>query len=551
MAEHADAVIVGGGLAGLVAAAELADAGKRVIVLEQEGENSLGGQAFWSLGGLFFVDSPEQRRMRIRDSHALALQDWMGSAQFDGPQDHWPRKVAEAFVDFAAGEMRPWLHAMGMRWFPVVGWAERGGGQAHGHGNSVPRFHLTWGTGPGVIEPFERRVREHAARGLVTLKFRHRASRLIRTNGAVTGVAGDVLEPSTVQRGAQSGRDVVDAFEFHAGAVIVTSGGIGGNHDLVRKSWPTDRLGPAPKKMVAGVPHHVDGRMIAIAQDAGAAVINADRMWHYTEGVTNWAPIWPNHGIRILPGPSSLWFDAKGVRLEAPCLPGFDTLGTLRRILSTGYEHSWFVLTQAIIKKEFALSGSEQNPDMTSKSWLAVLKSRRGAGAPPPVEAFKQKGEDFIVRDNLRDLVAAMNALAGEPLLDHDRLLLQIAARDREIDNPFSKDAQVTAIHGARRYLGDRLVRTARPHRILDPANGPLIAVRLNILTRKTLGGLHTNLDGQVLDAAGVAIPGLYAAGEVAGFGGGGYHGYNALEGTFLGGCIFSGRNAGRHAAGG
>ena len=550
MAEHADAVIVGGGLAGLVAAAELADAGKRVIVLEQEGENSLGGQAFWSLGGLFFVDSPEQRRMRIRDSHALALQDWMGAAQFDGPQDHWPRKVAEAFVDFAAGEMRPWLHAMGMRWFPVVGWAERGGGQAHGHGNSVPRFHLTWGTGPAVIEPFVRRVREHAARGLVTLKFRHRASRLIRSNGAVTGVAGEILEPSMVQRGEQSGRGVAGAFEFQAGAVIVTSGGIGGNHDLVRKSWPADRLGPAPKKMVAGVPHHVDGRMIAIAQGAGAAVINADRMWHYTEGVTNWAPIWPNHGIRILPGPSSLWFDARGERLEAPYLPGFDTLGTLRRILSTGYEHSWFVLTQAIIKKEFALSGSEQNPDMTSKSWLAVLKSRRGAGAPPPVEAFKQKGEDFIVRDNLRDLVAGMNALAGEPLLDHDRLLLQIAARDREIDNPFSKDAQVTAIHGARKYLGDRLVRTARPHRILDPANGPLIAVRLNILTRKTLGGLHTNLDGQVLDAAGVPIPGLYAAGEVAGFGGGGYHGYNALEGTFLGGCIFSGRNAGWHAAG-
>ena len=457
MAEHADAIIIGGGLAGLVAAAELADAGKRVIILEQEGENSLGGQAFWSLGGLFFVDSPEQRRMRIRDSRELALQDWMGSAQFDRPQDLWPRRVAEAFVDFAAGEMRPWLHGMGMRWFPVVGWAERGGGQAHGHGNSVPRFHLTWGTGPGVLEPFERRVREHAARGLVTLKFRHRASRLIQTNGAVTGVAGEVLEPSTVQRGEQSGRSVAGDFEFHGGAVIVTSGGIGGNHELVRRSWPTDRLGPAPKKMVAGVPHHVDGRMIAIAQDAGAAVINADRMWHYTEGVKNWAPIWPNHGIRILPGPSSMWFDAKGERLEAPCLPGFDTLGTLRRILSTGHEHSWFVLTQAIIKKEFALSGSEQNPDMTSKSWLAVLKSRLGAGAPPPVEAFKQKGEDFIVRSNLRDLVAGMNELAGEALLDHDRLLLQIAARDREIDNPFSKDAQVTAIHGARRYLGDRL----------------------------------------------------------------------------------------------
>jgi len=548
MTDQADAIIVGGGLAGLVAATELADAGKRVIILEQE--NMLGGQAFWSLGGLFFVDSPEQRRMRIRDSRALALQDWMGSAAFDRPEDHWPEKTAEAFIDFAAGEMRPWLHTMGMRWFPVVGWAERGGAMAHGHGNSVPRFHLTWGTGPGVLEPFERRVREHVARGLVELRFRHQVSRLITTNGAVTGVSGEVLEPTGVERGARSSRAVVDDFEIHAGAVIVTSGGIGGNHDLVRRSWPVERLCPPPKKMVAGVPHHVDGRMVAIAQDAGAAVINADRMWHYTEGVTNWAPIWPNHGIRILPGPSSLWFDAKGVRLEPPFMPGFDTLGTVKRILSTGYDHSWFVLTQKIIKKEFALSGSEQNPDMTSKSWLAVLRSRRGAGAPPPVEAFKQKGEDFIVRDNLRDLVTAMNALAGEPLLDHDRMLAQIEARDREIDNPFAKDAQVIAIRGARNYLGDRLIRTAKPHKILDPANGPLIAVRLNVLTRKTLGGLHTNLDGEVLDASGTPIPGLFAAGEVAGFGGGGYHGYNALEGTFLGGCIFSGRNVGRRVAG-
>ena len=550
MADRADAIVVGGGLAGLVAAAELADKGKRVIILEQEGENSLGGQAFWSLGGLFFVDSPEQRRMRITDSRELALQDWMGSAQFDRPEDHWPRKVAEAFIEFSAGEMRPWLHAQGMRWFPVVGWAERGGAQAHSHGNSVPRFHVTWGTGPGVLEPFLRRVAEHTSAGRIELKFRHQASRLIKTNGAVTGVAGEVLEPSDVERGQQSGRAVVGDFEVHADAVIVTSGGIGGNHDLVRKAWPVGRLGPAPQKMVAGVPHHVDGRMVAITEAAGGTVINRDRMWHYTEGVTNWNPIWPNHGIRILPGPSSLWFDARGERLEAPFLPGFDTLGTLRRILSTGHEYSWFVLTQKIIKKEFALSGSEQNPDLTSKRWIEVLKSRRAKGAPPAVEAFKQHGEDFVVRDTLRDLVTGMNALAGNDLIDHDRLHAQIAARDREIDNPFSKDAQVTAIHGARHYLGDRLVRTAKPHKVLDPANGPLIAVRLNVLTRKTLGGLHTNLDSRVLGADGEPIPGLYAAGEVAGFGGGGYHGYNALEGTFLGGCIFSGRNAGRHAAG-
>jgi predicted oxidoreductase len=549
MPETCDAIIVGGGLAGLVAANELANRGKRVVILEQEGENSLGGQAFWSLGGLFFVDSPEQRRMRIRDSRDLAMQDWLGSAQFDRDEDRWPRRTAEAFIEFAAGEMRPWLHSLGMRWFPVVGWAERGGALAHGHGNSVPRFHITWGTGPGVLEPFEKRVRAHVKAGLIELKFRHRVSRLSKTKGRVTGVAGEVLEPSIVERGQQSGRGVVGDFELSAGAVIVTSGGIGGDHDLVRKAWPVDRLGPAPKSMVSGVPHHVDGRMVAISRKAGAATINTDRMWHYTEGVRNWAPIWPNHGIRILPGPSSMWFDARGQRLEPPCLPGFDTLSTLKRILSTGHDYSWFILTQAIIKKEFALSGSEQNPDFTSKKWSAVLKSRRGAGAPPPVEAFKTHGDDFIVGTDLEELVGRMNRLAGSDLLDAARIRLQIEARDREIANPFSKDAQVTAIRGARTYLGDKLVRTARPHRILDPAMGPLIAVKLHILTRKTLGGIHTNSDGEVLDTAGEVVPGLFAAGEVAGFGGGGYHGYNALEGTFLGGCIFSGRNAGRKAA--
>lgn len=547
--EHFDAIVVGGGLAGLVAAAELGDAGKRTLILEQEGGDYLGGQAFWSLGGLFLVNTPEQRRLRIRDSRDLAWQDWQGSAQFDRPEDEWPRKVAEAYVDFAAGEMRPWLHAMGMRWWPVVGWAERGGALANGHGNSVPRFHLTWGTGPGVVAPFERRVREHVAKGLTVLKFRHRVSNLVKTKGAVTGVTGDILEPTNVARGQQSSREIAGDFEFAADNVLVTSGGIGGDHDMVRKVWPTDRLGPAPKSMVAGVPHHVDGRMIGISQKAGADVINADRMWHYVEGVKNWDPIWPNHGIRILSAPSPMWFDANGARLEAPFFPSYDSLGTLRRVLSTGKEYSWFVLTAKMAAKEFVLSGSEQNLDFTGKDWRAVLKNRRGGKAPPSVRAFLDRGEDFITRDNLRDLVSAMNALTGDGLIDHDELRGQIEARDREVDHEYSKDAQIQGIRNGRRYLGDKIFRVTKPHRILDPANGPLIAIRLHILTRKTLGGLHTNLDGQVLDKAGSPIPGLYAAGEVAGGGGGGYHGYNALEGTFLGSCIFSGRNAGRHAA--
>ncbi|MGZ4441837.1 MAG: FAD-binding dehydrogenase [Nocardioidaceae bacterium] len=543
----ADVIVVGAGLAGLVAAAEVADAGKRVVLLDQEPEQSLGGQAFWSFGGLFLVDSPEQRRMGIKDSLELARQDWMGSAAFDRPEDHWPRQWAEAYLDFAAGEKRSWLRGMGHRLFPVVGWAERGDGRADGHGNSVPRFHITWGTGPGIVEPFERRVRDAVANGLLDLRFRHRVDELVQTGGTVTGVRGAVLEPSDVLRGQASSRVGVGEFELSAQAVIVTSGGIGGNHDLVRRAWPA-RLGEPPARMVAGVPAHVDGRMLAITEETGGHVINPDRMWHYVEGLRNWDPVWENHGIRILPGPSSLWLDARGRRLPAPYFPGFDTLGTLEHLMRTGHDYSWFVLTQKIIEKEFALSGSEQNPDLTGKSIPQVL-GRVRSGAPGPVEAFKQHGEDFVVADTLPELVAGMNALTGDGLIDAAEVERVVRARDRELDNEFSKDAQVTAIRGARRYRGDRLVRVATPHRLLDPKAGPLIAVRLNILTRKTLGGLETDLSGRVLRAGGEPLPGVYAAGEVAGFGGGGMHGYNSLEGTFLGGCLFSGRTAGRAAA--
>ena len=548
MTHDTDVIVVGAGLAGLVAATEIADAGKRVVVVDQEGEQSLGGQAFWSFGGLFLVDSPEQRRLGIKDSYDLALQDWMGTAGFDRDDDHWPKRWAEAYVAFAAGEKRDLLRAMGHRIFPVIGWAERGGYDAMGHGNSVPRFHVTWGTGPCLVEPFARRAREAQGNGLLTFQFRHRVDTLMMTNGAVDGVSGAVLEPDDVERGRSSSRKVTGDFSLRAPAVIVASGGIGGNHDLVRQNWPT-RLGAPPKFMISGVPEHVDGRMIGITEAAGARLINRDRMWHYVEGIRNWNPIWPRHGIRILPGPSSMWFDATGKRLPAPLFPGSDTLGQLEYIMGTGYDYSWFILTQSIIKKEFALSGSEQNPDLTGKSWRMTIKRATNKGAPAPVEAFKQHGADFIVRDNLGDLVSAMNTLTGSDLLKHDDIKAQIEARDREIANPYVKDAQVMNLHNARRYIGDRLIRTARPHRILDPEHGQLIAVKLNILTRKTLGGFETDLDSRVFGTNREIIRGLYAAGEAAGFGGGGVHGYRSLEGTFLGGCLFSGRNAGRAAA--
>jgi len=547
MAYDADVIIVGSGLAGLVAAAELVEARRKIILVDQESERFLGGQAFWSFGGIFLVDSPEQRRMRIRDSYELALQDWMGTAAFDRDEDHWPRKWAEAYVSFAAGEKGPWLRERGIRFFPVVGWAERGGGNAVGHGNSVPRFHVTWGTGPGVVAPFAARVQEGARQGLVKFKFRHRVDQLMQTNGVVDGISGALLAPSEVERGFKSSRDIVGEFELKAPAVIVASGGIGANHDLVRQNWPR-RLGAAPKRMITGVPDHVDGRMLAITEAAGGTMINRDRMWHYVEGIRNWNPIWTDHAIRILPGPSSLWLDARGKRLPVPLYPGFDTLATLRYIMSTGFDYSWFVLNQRIIAKEFALSGSEQNPDLTGKSWRKVIERAR-KGVPGPVRAFMDKGEDFIIERELPALVARMNKLSGDDLLTSEGVEREIRARDRQVDNPFCKDAQITAIRGARHYLGDKLIRTAPLHKLLDPAAGPLIAVRLNILTRKTLGGLQTDLDSRVLGADGSPVPGLFAAGEVAGFGGGGVHGYSALEGTFLGGCIFSGRAAGRAAA--
>lgn len=535
-----DVIVIGAGLAGLVTTTELAAAGKRVLLLDQEPETSLGGQAWWSFGGLFLIDSPEQRRMGIKDSPELARLDWFGTAGFDrDDEDRWGKKWAEAYIDFASGRKREWLHSLGIRFFPVVGWAERGGYLADGPGNSVPRFHIVWGTGPGLVKPFTEKLYKGIEDGRITYRARHRVDELLTKNQAVIGVQGSILAPGEVERGKATSREVVGAFEFFSDAVVVASGGIGANFDLIRKNWP-DRLGNPPKRLLSGVPAHVDGRMLAIAEKAGGRIVNRDRMWHYTEGIKNWNPVWPNHGIRILPGPSSLWLDAKGRRFPAPYLPGFDTLGTLKAITDTGYDYSWFILTEKIIEKEFALSGSEQNPDLTGKSIKKVL-ARMLPGPTEPVKAFMEKGEDFIIAETLENLGDGMNWLAGNDLLNVSEIERQVKARDLEIDNKFTKDLQITAIRGARFYLGDKLIRVASPHKILDPRNGPLIAVRLNILSRKTLGGLQTDLSGRVLDESGNPLQGLYAAGEVSGFGGGGMHGYRSLEGTFLGGCLFTG----------
>ncbi|NWL09800.1 FAD-binding dehydrogenase [Paenarthrobacter nitroguajacolicus] len=541
----ADVVVVGAGLSGLVAAATAYAAGKTVAVLDQEPGASVGGQAHWSFGGLFMVNTPEQQRLGVRDSTELALSDWLASAAFDRSVDQQAREWAEAYVHFASGEKRSWLRSLGVGFFPLVQWAERGGYGPQGHGNTVPRFHVTWGTGPALVEPFLAKVLEGVDTGRVGLHFRHRALSLTTTAGRVTGVSGDVLQPSTAVRGQASGRVVIGSFEARAGAVVVTTGGIGGNHAQVRRQWPDDT---APDYMLSGVPASVDGEFLSAVESSGAALVNGDRMWHYPEGIHNYDPVWPKHGIRILPGPSSLWLDAEGHQLPAPLFPGFDSQGALRHIVGSGHGYSWFVLNRTIALKELALSGSEQNPDLTGKDFR-LLATRLRPDSDAPIQRFMDKGVDFLQAATPMELASRMNHLTGSSLVDGDGLDSLIRARDSQVASRLGKDPQLSAIRASRRFATDKLMRAARPHRLTDPAHGPLIAIRLSVLTRKSLGGLTTDLRSRVLDDEGNNIPGLYAAGEAAGFGGGGMHGYRALEGTFLGGCLFTGRAAGRDAA--
>ena len=467
-----DVLVIGWGLAGLVAASEAVLAGKHVTIVDQESRENLGGQAFWSFGGLFFIDSPEQRRMGIRDSLELARQDWFGTAGFDRDEDAWPRRWAEAYLQFAAGEKRAWLKARGVGFFPIVGWAERGGYTALGPGNSVPRFHITWGTGPGVIAPFVDLVEKAQLDGRLTILPRHKVAALLRDGTRVVGATGDILAPDAAARGIPTTREITGDFELRASATIVASGGIGGNHDMVRSQWP-ERLGTPPTTMITGVPAYVDGSMYSVANAAGAHLINGDRMWHYVEGIQNHSPIWPLHGIRILPGPSSLWLDAAGTRLPVPLFPGFDTLGTLAHLRKSGADHSWFITTRQIVEKEFALSGSEQNPDLTGKDLKMLVSERLGKGPMAPVQAFLDRGADFVVADTLEELIRGMQALPGGEALDAASVSAEVRARDRELDNEFTKDAQIAMLRSARAYRGDRLIRTATPTQARRPRLRP------------------------------------------------------------------------------
>jgi predicted oxidoreductase len=513
---------VGGGLAGIVTALELCDRKKRVVLLDRASADRFGGLAKLSFGGLFFVNSPEQRRMGIRDTVDLALRDWLSYGEL-APDDVWPRRWAEAYVSMSLEHIRGYLVRRGVGFFPAVNWTERG---YFVPGNSVPRFHVAWGTGEGIVAPLVARLREHVAAGRLALHFDAAVNDLIFESGRFVGATG---------AGPDGGE-----LSAYGENVVIAAGGLAGNLDAVRAHWPSD-LGPPPEAMLNGSIPEADGRFFDIARRRGALVTHLDRMWNYAAGVRHWKPRWPHHGLSLIPGKSALWVDHRGGRFKDPPLVGsYDTRLLLQKICSRPKAYSWQVLNYRILRRELAASGAEHNRDVRDRKVLGFLRHIL-FGNDPLANEFLDHCPDFVRASTLAELVAKMNELAGTGDIDLATLESEVREYDANIARGprLQNDDQLRRIAHARRYLGDRF-RTCNMQKILDPSAAPLVAIRLSVLTRKSLGGIQTDLHGRVLAADGRPLPGLYAAGEAAGFGGGGMHGKRALEGTFLGGCVFS-----------
>jgi predicted oxidoreductase len=525
---EAEVVVIGGGLAGIVTALELLDAGKRVVLVDAASRDRFGGLALWSFGGMFFVDSPEQRKSRIKDSVDLAMRDWVRYGELD-PNDVWPYRWAEAYVHRCTEEVRGWLAERGVSFFRAVNWTERG---YFVPGNSVPRFHIVWGTGEGLVLALIALLEEHEKAGRLRLHFNHSVDGFTQSAGQIIGCHG------THEAGA---------FEACGDAVVIASGGLAGNQDKVRALWPRDQWGEPPEPMLNGSIPEADGRLLDQAAALGANLTHLPKMWNYAAGVRHWAPPFPNYGLSLVPGKSQVWVNYQGRRFVDPPLVGsYDTLLLIDRICRERKKYSWQIMNRKIANKEFALSGAEFNEAVREKNLLAfLLRLLRGNGEQ--VQEFIDHCPDFVTAKTIPELADKMNALTGANDVDASLLERDIAEYDANIARgpKLHNDDQLRRIAHVRQYLGDRL-RTCNMARILDPAAMPLIAIRTQILTRKSLGGIQVDLDAKVLDKQGSPVPNLFAVGEACGFGGGGMHGRRALEGTFLGGCVYTGRVAAR-----
>ena len=535
-----DVIIIGGGLAGICAALELIERDLSVTLFDRDLAENFGGLAKESFGGIFFVGSPEQRRAKMHDTPELALADWHSFAEFHD-SDVWPRRWAEAYVHRSLGDIREWLHARGIRFLPIAHWIERG---ERKQGNSVPRFHVVWGTGHELALQLIRKLDAHPRRARLQLHFGHRVESLVTASGRVTGCRG-VIEDGRVAATAEMDGA---AFEAAAGAVIVAAGGINGNLDRVRANWHRDWNTPPPT-LLNGSHKFADGLMHDAVAAAGGKLTNLDRMWNYAAGIHHWRPRKPNHGLSLVPPRSALWLNFRGQRMMPPLVTGFDTRDLVARVCNEERQYSWQLLNRKIAQKELAISGAEFNPSVREKRKLAFLRDML-FGNFWLYDEVVANSKDVVVAGTLPELVAKMNALQGDTAVDLATLEKDIRDYDGRIERgAIDGDLQLERIRDVRAYRGDK-IRTCNLQRILEPKAGPLMAIREFIISRKSLGGIQTDLSSRVLDAAGAPIPGLYAAGEAAGFGGGGINGLRGLEGTFLGGCILSGRIAGRAIGG-
>jgi uncharacterized protein len=526
-------VVVGAGIAGLVATLELLEHGRDVILLDRCQPDEVGGLAREAFGGMFMVDTPEQRRGGVKDSVELALDDWLRVADFD-PEDEWPRRWAEQYVARARDDVGKWLKQNGVRFFPVVNWAERG---VYGDGNSVPRFHLTWGCGKGLVDGVWGSIQAHPRRGALDVRTRARVDRLIEEDGRI---AGCVVAPE----------DGGEEYEVRGDAVVIAAGGVGGNLDIVRREWP-EEMGEAPEHILMGSHYYADGAMHEEVERIGGNVTHLNRMWNYADAVRHPEPRRPLHGLKLIPPRSGLLLDPTGRRYgPVPVMPTFDAYYALERMCESDPKYSWLVCNFKIARRELDVSGSQHNPAIREKRLVRFVLSIL-LGKPGLVQHFIDKCPDFVTAGSLSELAGRMAEVTGDGVLDAELMETEVRRYDDMLARGKSlwNDDQVRRIAQLRNWRGDRL-RTAKFQRIADPGAGPLLAIRLQPMARKSLGGIQTDLDARVLRPDGDPIPGLYAAGEAAGFGGGGLHGKRSLEGTFLGGCVFSGRIAAQAIAG-
>jgi predicted oxidoreductase len=526
-------VVVGAGIAGLVATLELLEHGRDVILLDRCKPEEVGGLAREAFGGMFMVDTPEQRRAGVKDSPELALDDWLRVADFD-PEDEWPRRWAEQYVARARDEVGGWLRQNGVRYFPVVNWAERG---VYGDGNSVPRFHITWGCGKGLVDGVWGSIQSHPRRSSLDLRTGTRVTGLVEDGGRITGVR------TVAEDGGAEG-------EIAAEAVVIASGGIGGNLDIVRREWPAE-MGEAPEHILMGSHYYADGAMHEEVERIGGNVTHLDRMWNYADAVRHPEPRRPLHGLKLIPPRSGLMLDPQGRRYgPVPVMPTFDAYYALERMCESDPKYSWLICNFKIARRELDVSGSQHNPSIREKRLVRFVLGVL-LGKPTLVQHFIDRCPDFVTARTLPELATRMGEVTGDGELDAGLMEREVRRYDDMLarGKALWNDDQVRRIAALRNWRGDRL-RTAKFQRITDAEAGPIIAIRLQPMARKSLGGIQTDLHARVLREDGEPIPGLYAAGEAAGFGGGGLHGKRSLEGTFLGGCVFSGRIAAQAIAG-